>query len=547
MSMLHASQKTHQTGMLPQSLALESVSADRKGVSRSRDRQPGVGPKRGTDAGNTATGMQHGRGENVHRIRLRARRHTDTTLTGGSVETAGSDPGTAIGPPRHLHPRVFVVDRHHQPLMPCHPARARELLAKGRARVHTLYPFTIRLVDREVADSVVDGVAIKLDPGSRFTGLSVARVEAPGAKSPGAVQGLFAVEIRHRGAQIHAKMVARAQLRRGRRSRNLRYRAPRFDNRTRPAGWLPPSTRHRVASTESWVTRLRALAPVTSVVMELVRFDMQKMANPEISGTEYQRGTLFGFEAREYLLAKWNRRCAYCDISGVGPGSVPLNLDHIHPRAKGGSDQVANLTLACIRCNQTKGAQDVIEFVTDPARLARITRQAKAPLRDAAAVNTTRWALHAVLSATGLPVTVGSGGRTKWNRTRNGLPKSHTLDAVCVGDIDTVTAYPARVLVATSTGRGSYARTRSDKYGFPRLTLTRQKRHHGFATGDRVRAVVPTGTKTGTYVGRVAVRARGNFNVTTRHGVIRDIHHRHVTLINRADGWSYNWTEDERI
>ncbi len=537
MSTLPVSQKTHQ-GMLPQFPALESVSADTVGVT----------PKRGTDAGNTAAGMQHGRGENVHRIRLRARRHTDPTLTGGSVDTAGSDPGTVIGPPRHLHPRVFVVDRHHQPLMPCHPARARELLRKGRARVHKLYPFTIRLVDREVADSVVDGVSIKLDPGSRFTGLSVARVEAPGAKSPGAVAGLFAVEVRHRGAQIHAKMVTRAQLRRGRRSRNLRYRAPRFDNRTRPAGWLPPSTRHRVTSVESWVTRLRALAPVTSVVMELVRFDMQQMANPEISSTEYQRGTLFGFKVREYLLAKWDRRCAYCDASGVGPGSVPLNIDHIHPRAKGGTNQVSNLTLACIRCNQAKGAQDVIEFVTDPVRLARITRQAKAPLRDAAAVNTTRWALHRVLSSTGLPVTVGSGGRTKWNRTRNGLPKSHTLDALCVGDIDTVTAYPARVLVATSTGRGSYARTRSDRYGFPRLRMTRRKQHFGFATGDRVRAVVPTGTKAGTYLGRVAVRASGRFNITTRLATIQGIHHRHVRLLTRADGWSYTYEkEEERI
>jgi len=537
MSTLPVSQKTHQ-GMLPQFPALESVSADTVGVT----------PKRGIDAGNTAAGRQHGRGENVHRIRLRARRHTDPTLTGGSVETAGSDPGTAIGPPRHLHPRVFVVDRHHQPLMPCHPARARELLRKGRARVHKLYPFTIRLVDREVADSVVDGVVLKLDPGSRFTGLSVARVEAPGGRNPGAVAGLFAVEVRHRGAQIHAKMVARAQLRRGRRSRNLGYRAPRFDNRTRPIGWLPPSTRHQVTSTENWVTRLRAVAPVSAVVMELVRFDMQKMANPEISGTEYQRGTLAGFEVREYLLAKWHRRCVYCDASGVGPGSVPLNLDHIHPRAKGGSDQVSNLTLACVRCNQAKGARDVSEFATDPLRLARITRQAKAPLRDAAAVNTTRWALHRVLSATGLPVTVGSGGRTKWNRTQNGLPKSHTLDAVCVGDIGAVTAYPSRVLVATSTGRGAYSRTRSDKYGFPRLRLTRRKQHFGFVTGDRVRAVVPTGTKAGTYVGRVAVRGSGKFNITTRLGVIQSIHHRHVTLINRADGWSYTYEkEEERI
>jgi len=530
MSMLHASQKTHQ-GMLPRSPALESVSADRKGVSRSRDRQPGVGPKRGTDAGNTATGRQLGRGER-HRVRTRGDRHS--RVDPGPTGSAGSDPGTAISPPRHLHPRVFVVDRHHQPLMPCHPARARELLRKGRARVHKLYPFTIRLVDRLVADSQVDGVQVTIDPGSRHTGVAVSRTD-----DAGAVHGLVSVQVEHRGRQIHQAMVSRAALRRGRRSRNLRYRAPRFDNRRRPTGWLPPSTRHRVESTAGWVHRLRRIAPVTGLRMELVRFDLQQMVNPEITGVGYQQGTLAGFEVREYLLAKWHRRCAYCDASGVGPGSVPLNIDHIHPRARGGTNRVSNLCLACIPCNQAKGARDVGEFVTDPARLARITRQATAPLTDAAAVNTTRWALHRKLLATDLPVGTGSGGRTKFNRTRCGVPKSHTLDALCVGDVTAVAGYPSRVLVATSTGRGSYARTRSDKYGFPRLHLTRTKRHHGFATGDHVRAVVPTGGKAGTHVGRVAVRASGKFNIATRLGTVQGIHHRHVRLLTRADGWAY--------
>lgn len=529
MSTLPVSEKTHQ-GMLPQFPALESVSADTVGVTT----------KRGTDAGNTAAGMQRGRGER-HRVRTRGDRHS--RVDHGPAEPVGSDPDTAPGPPRHRHPRVFVVDKHHQPLMPCHPARAREMLGKGRARVHKLYPFTIRLVDRLVADSQVDGVQVTIDPGSRHTGIAVSRTD-----DAGAVHGLVSVQVEHRGQQIHAKMVARAQLRRGRRSRNLRCRAPRFNNRTRPPGWLPPSTRHRVESTAGWVTRLRAVAPVTGLRMELVRFDMQQMANPEISGTAYQQGTLAGFEIREYLLAKWHRRCAYCDASGVGSGSVPLNIDHIRPRARGGSNRVSNLCLACIRCNQAKGARDVAEFVTDPLRLDRITRQARAPLADAAAVNTTRWALHRVLTATGLPVGTRSGGRTKFNRTRNGLPKSHTLDALCVGDIDAVADYPSRVLVARATGRGSYARTRSDKYGFPRLHLTRTTRHHGFATGDHVRAVVPTGANTGTHVGRVAVRASGSFNITTRLGTVHGIHHRHVRLLTRADGWSYTYEkEDERI
>ena len=94
------------------------------------------------------------------------------------------------------------------------------------------------------------------------------------------------------------------------------------------AGWLR-SLRHRVEATQNWVKRLRHLAPVTAISLELVRFDMQQMQNPEISGVEYQRGTLAGYEVREYLLEKWQRQCVYCGAIK----NVPLQIEHIQPRA----------------------------------------------------------------------------------------------------------------------------------------------------------------------------------------------------------------------
>jgi hypothetical protein len=490
--------------------------------------------------------MQHVRGESLHRIRLRAGRHG--AAGNGSPEQAGSDPGAPLQQDQQdriiVQPRVFVLDRHQQPLMPCHPARARELLRKGRARVHRLHPFTIRLTDRTVADSEVDGVAIKIDPGSRFTGIAVVRERADGTAGK-TTNGLVSIEIWHRGQQVSKDITSRAALRRSRRCRNLRYRAPRFSNRRRLEGWLAPSLRHRVEGTCTWVIRLQAIAPVTALTMELVRFDMQEMVNPEISGAEYQQGTLAGYEVREYLLEKWKRACAYCGASGTGPGSVPLNIDHIRPRARGGSNRVSNLTLACMDCNQAKGATDVAEFVTDPARLKKLLAQAKAPLNDAATVNSTRWALHRALTATGLQVATGSGGRTKWNRVRNSVPKSHTLDALCTGEVASVGSWPARVLVAKSAGRGSYARTRSDRHGFPRLRLPRTKRYFSFATGDHVHAIVPSGAKAGTYTGRVAVRASGRFNITTATGVVQGISHRHIRLLARADGWAYTRNREQ--
>jgi hypothetical protein len=119
------------------------------------------------------------------------------------------------------------------------------------------------------------------------------------------------------------------------------------------------------------------------------------------------------------------------------------------------------------------------------------------------------------LKTTGLPVETGSGGRTKFNRTRLDIPKTHALDAACVGTVDQVRDWNRPVLSIRATGRGTYSRTRTFKNGFPRGYLMRHKRVNGFQTGDWVRAEVPTGKKAGVHVGRVAIRRTGSFNVQT--------------------------------
>lgn len=425
---------------------------------------------------------------------------------------------------------VFVLGSDRRPLMPCSEKRARLLLERGRAAVIRRYPFTIILNDRTHDDCKLQEISVKLDPGSRTTGMAVMRTG--GGNRPDAV--LFLAELTHRGRQISEKLTARAAFRRRRRG-NLRYRPARFDNRTKPEGWLAPSLRHRVETVSSWVARFRRLAPVTGIAMELVRFDMQALENPEIEGAEYQRGTLAGTELREYLLAKWNHACAYCGETGV-----PLNLDHITPRARGGSNRVSNLACACIPCNTAKGARPVEEFLAgQPAVLTRVLAAAKRPLKDAAAVNSTRWALFQALLATGLPVQTASGGRTKFNRMRLGIPKTHALDAACVGELAALSGWHAPALAIKCTGRGAYQRTRLDAYGFPRGYLTRSKRIKGFRTGDMVRAAVPIGKKAGVHTGRVAVRATGSFNIQTSAGVVQGVGAKYCTIISRADGYSY--------
>ncbi len=432
--------------------------------------------------------------------------------------------------------QVFVLDANKQALNPIHPGRARLLLKQGKAAVYRRYPFTIILASA-VEQPTLHPLRIKVDPGGQTTGIAL--VNDPTGEV------VWAAELTHRGEQIKRDLDKRRAVRRSRRQRKTRYRKPRFDNRHKRTGILPPSLESRVCNVLTWVRRLMRLCPVSAISQELVRFDTQALEHPDIEGGEYQHGTLKGYEVREYVLLKWNHQCAYCDAR-----DVPLELDHVQPRSKHGSNRVSNLTLACVACNQRKGNRDVREFLQDdPARLAHILAHLKAPLRDAAAVNATRWALYERLKALGLPVEGGSGGLTKYNRVMRGLDKTHWLDAANVGR-----STPASLIIKdivplhiTATGHGSRQMCRMDKYGFPRTGPKQHKRVQGFQTGDLVRAVVTSGTKQGTFVGKVAVRTRGVFNLTTAQGVVTDIHHRYCTLIARADGYTYQQRKEAAL
>lgn len=416
---------------------------------------------------------------------------------------------------------VFILDSNRQPLDPCHPARARELLKAGRAAVFKRYPFTIILKDREGGN--VSSHRLKLDPGSKTTGLAI--VQEPSGRV------VFAAELTHRGQGIRDALLARRGIRRSRRQRHTRYRQPRFLNRRRPEGWLAPSLAHRLLTTLTWAKRLERLCPISAISMELVRFDTQLMQDAEVSGVAYQQGELAGYEVREYLLDKWGRACAYCGAVGV-----PLQIEHLVPKARAGSNRVSNLTLACEPCNQKKGNRTAAEF-----GFPQLMGKAKAPLKDAAAVNSVRWALWRGLSAFGLEVEVGTGGRTKWNRTRLGLTKRHWADAACVGKStpEVFDASVGSVLLIAAKGHGTRQMCRTDKYGFPSRHVPRQKRWFGFRTGDLVKAVVPSGKYRGTHVGRVAIRKSGSFNITTAQGLVQGISHRHCRIVQAADGYAY--------
>jgi len=308
--------------------------------------------------------------------------------------------------------KVFVLSQGGTPLMPTTPRRARLWLKARRAKVVRHEPFTIQLCFETTSHT--QSVTLGVDTGSQRVGVA--------AISNGCV--LFQAEVQLR-TDISEKLTQRRTYRRARRSRNTRSRAPRFANRRRRAGWLPPAVSSKLAATLKAVRFVASLLPVRQVNVEVASFDSQQMRDPEIKGISYQQGSLFGYQVREYVLEKWQRTCMYC-----GAKDRALQIEHLVPKARGGSDRVDNLTLACEPCNQRKGNRTAAEF-----GFPQLQAQARLPLRDAAHVSSLKTVLLAQLKQHfgERQVQVRYGYQTKYQRIQVlDLPKSHTNDAAAI-------------------------------------------------------------------------------------------------------------------
>ena len=421
---------------------------------------------------------------------------------------------------------VFVIDADKKPLDMCHPARARKLLRGGKAAIYRKEPFTI-ILKKKTEESVKKSYRLKIDYGSRHTGLAILKDS----------KVCWLGQIEHR-TDIKDLLDKRRGHRRRRRNANLRYRKPRFMFRTKLEGWLPPSLMSRVNNIRTFVKRLMTYLPLGNISYENVKFDTQKLMNPDISGIEYQQGELAGYEIREYLAEKFNHRCCYC---GIEQGQRrKFEVEHIVPKSRGGSNRISNLAWSCHECNQEKDNMTAEEYGHP-----EVQEQARRPLKDAAMVTATRWKVLKILRGFGLPVECGTGGLTSYNRNKRNIPKEHYYDACCVGKSTPERLYFGTdiVHVITATGRGKHCRTNVNASGFPRGYLARQKQFFGFQTGDMIKAVITRGKKIGTYFGKVMCRRSGSFDIRTSSGRVQGINHRYFQLVQRSDGYLYSRKE----
>lgn len=396
---------------------------------------------------------------------------------------------------------VFVLNKYNEPLMPTTSKKARHLLKEGKAKVVERTPFAIQLIYG--SSGYKQDVTLGVDSGYLKVGYSAVTDR----------RELIAGELALR-SDIKRLLEKRASYRRNRRSR-LWYREPRFDNRGRKEEWLSPSIQHKFDSHVKLVKNLKKILPITKIVVEVTSFDQQKMQNSEISGIEYQQGELQGYAVREYLLKKWGRKCAYC-----GEKDVPLEIEHIIPKSRGGSSRVSNLTISCTKCNRKKGSQTAGEF-----GYPNIQKKAKQSLRSTAFMNIVRWK---IVNALDCEHTYGY--ITKHNRIKLGLEKSHANDAfVIAGGTDQIR--DDNIIIGKQVRRQNRSLYKANRLKGGRLKRNTVKEVKGFRRFDKVKY----GDKECFVYG---LRSSGYFNLKTIEGekVSDTMSYKKLKLIEHAKG-----------
>ena len=421
---------------------------------------------------------------------------------------------------------VLVVDKHKKPCNTISNAYARILLFKKQAVIHKRFPFTIRLKnDKAVLKD--RSYTVKLDPGSKTTGVAIVDDKA---------SVVMLAEIEHKGHIIKKNLDSRRASRKSRRQRKTRYRPARFLNRTKPQGWLAPSVKSRADNVINFIRKYKKFIKIDKVMIESVSFDTAQMSSDDyLVDTDYQQGPLYNTNLRDFIFSKTNGRCSYC-------GAKATEIDHIVARSNGGTNSTYNLTPTCRACNQIKSNLSLKEFGKIMNKDYSHLEPKKLP-KDAAIVQSARNYMVKEITKLVTDTTLHDAWMTKYNRDSIGLPKQHYYDALSVGNVENYKFLTDKILQISAKGRGSRQMCRMDKYGFPRTSVKASKSVNGFQTGDIVKAIVPKGLKRGEYFGKVAVRSSGSFNIETSDCLIQHIGYKYCRLIQRNDGYSYNYKE----
>ena len=329
--------------------------------------------------------------------------------------------------------KVFVIGSTGKRLMPTTPRKARLLLKEGKVSVYQKQPFTIQLNYK--TGGAVQGGSINLDTGEQHLGFAIIRDNVVLYKSE--------VELR-KSMEKKILLVTRKEYRRGRRYRKVRYRHLKFKHKTirrfdnvskkwkkvpksftsdRPEGWLPPTIQSKVDHHINWINRFKDVLPDTfEIKIEVARFDVQKIQNPDIEGIDYQRGRLYQYEnIKAYVLAKYNYTCPICGHKFDKEHKARLH--HSSFRSKGATDNPDEFIPICDKCHTDKNHQP--DEVLDKLRKANKRKEYREPVFMNIVAKRLRTAFPKAHFT--------YGNITNADRKCLGLPKTHANDAIAIG------------------------------------------------------------------------------------------------------------------
>lgn len=300
-----------------------------------------------------------------------------------------------------------------EPLMPCTQRKARLLLKENKATIYKYNPFTIKL--NYATGEAKQDCHIGVDTGSKHIGLAVTSKD----------KVLFKGEVELR-QDVKSNIDTRRVYRKARRGRKTRYRQPRFLNRKKSCEWLPPSLQNRINHTYHWIDELNSLVPNSTLHIEVGKFDIAKMINPEINGVDYQHGQMYGFfDERYFVFARDNYTCQCC---GESKDKI-LQTHHIIYRSNGGTNRVDNLITVCTDChtpeNHKKGG-----ILYEWQEQHKKVRQYKEP----PFMNVLRKRIF--VRYPNAIITYGS--ETTPKRKEMGLDKTHYNDAIVISGVNNI-------------------------------------------------------------------------------------------------------------
>jgi len=263
----------------------------------------------------------------------------EETLSVASLKTFSNNPEVDLSQHHtgRLKAVVYVLSITGEPLMPCSFAKTKRLLKKKRANVVKLYPFTIKL--NFVCENKTQSIKLGIDSGYENIGFSAV------TEKKELISGTLILD-----SKTSSRLTEKAMYRRGRRNRHHWYRKPRFLNRKKNEGWLPPSVQRRYDTHLNLIKKLKSVLPILKVTIEIAKFDIQKIENDLIEGVEYQQGNMYGYQnVRSYLLAREKGLCQLCGKEFTK--GQPSHLHHCKQKGEQGSNRPENLALLHKKCH----------------------------------------------------------------------------------------------------------------------------------------------------------------------------------------------------